>query len=473
MQGMKTRIRQFLIRSMRSAYHRLPLKQSTKWRIRELLFRSAPTLFMGAGGASPPAAAAEGGSVDRDRERALERAIRAVASQAPAGRTCSHFIVLPFLATGGAELTALNFGQAVGESLPDAFTLLVIADRGGSADALTMPAFVVPMVLEDALVRNDYASKKVLLEDLIRAIRPAVVHNINSEVGWHLIIERGDSLRKLTRLFGSIFAFQFTDRGDRIGYAAYFLEKSLPHLHGLLSDNRRFIGDAIKFFRIGEDRTKMRTVYNPSRALVPAIEGKARALIDALPARVRAQRRLRVLWAGRLDREKRPELLFELARGCVFADFDVFGQVVVDGGPPMPDLPNLRYRGPFSKPETLFDGGAGPYDAFVFTSRWEGMPNVLLEIGSWGTPIIAPTVGGVGELVSDTTGFPLPEQPAAADYLTALQSIVSAPEEAAARAGRMLELIATRHGWSAFRDSVEAIPGYLRDTPPDMRSDPS
>lgn len=450
---------------MRAAYHRVPLKQSTKWRLREIAFRAMPSLFFGpaapGAGASAAPAPVAAGIRDAGREAALERAIRDVAARVPAGRTCSHVIVLPFLATGGAELTALNYARAVGESVADGFTLLAIADRGGTADALPMPPGVVPLVLESTLGRSDYPSKKLLLEDLIRALRPEVVHNINSEVAWQLIIERGAALRDLTRLFASIFAFQFTERGDRIGYAAYFLEKGLPQLHGLLSDNRRFVDDAIAYYGIGADRAKMRAIYNPSRAWSPEVERKARVGLDALPGRVRAAGRLRVLWAGRLDREKRPELLYELARTCDFADFDVFGQVVVDAGLPMPKLPNLRYVGPFSSPEALFDR-AERYDAFVFTSRWEGMPNVLLEAGSWGTPIVAPTVGGVGELVSDATGYPLPEQPSAEDYLAALAAIRSDPDEAARRAVRMLDLIAARHDWRAFRKAVDAIPGYLR-----------
>lgn len=40
-------------------------------------------------------------------------------------------------------------------------------------------------------------------------------------------------------------------------------------------------------------------------------------------------------------------------------------------------------------------------DAFVMTSRWEGLPMVLLEAGASGLPVVATDVGGSGEAVLD------------------------------------------------------------------------
>ena len=45
------------------------------------------------------------------------------------------------------------------------------------------------------------------------------------------------------------------------------------------------------------------------------------------------------------------------------------------------------------------------YDAFLYTSAFDGLPNVLLEALSAGLPVIAPDVGGIGEaVVNEVTG---------------------------------------------------------------------
>ncbi len=48
--------------------------------------------------------------------------------------------------------------------------------------------------------------------------------------------------------------------------------------------------------------------------------------------------------------------------------------------------------------------------------------------------MIAPTVGGVIELIDETTGYPLPEQPSVADYEQALQQVASDPAQSLLRA---------------------------------------
>lgn len=465
----------------KAVYHRLPLSQRAKWRLREHLqplltalqdssgvtglTRGLVGIIRGQGGQGRV-----GVLRDNGRERALARILESMAEHARVYGPVTHWIALPFLATGGAEMVALNLCRALRQLRPDESLALLITDRKLVSERMVIPEGVHLVVFDDHLGDDlSYVRKQALLRDLLLAVRPTCFHNINSEVAWHLILAEGERLKRFTRLFASIFAFQFAPDGhQKIGYAAYFLKQCMPHLAGLLSDNQRFVDDAAREYALpDEEQGRMRVLYQPCRLL----HGAGRELGRDRLARRRQHfaetacptGRPQILWAGRLDAEKRIDLFLDVVRRCTFADFRVFGQVVLEEGTTLPALSNLSYEGPFSSPiEWLerFD-----FDAFVFTSRWEGMPNILIEVGALGIPVIAPTVGGVGELVTPDTGYPLPECPSVDDYEQALCAVIQYPLEATTRAGQLLERVLARHDWGCFLAAVEGVVGYVDRLP--------
>lgn len=459
---------------MRTIYHRLPIPLRLKWRMRELLAPLLTALLAGRG----PRAVFEGfvvllrqsGSVsgqsrDNGREEALTRIMIALGEHARRFGPVSHWIALPFLATGGAEMVALNLCRALRQLRPDESVALLITDRGLVSESMAIPE-AVQLVVFDHYLGDDlsYARKQALLRDLLIATRPACFHNINSEVAWHLILAEGERLKRFTRLFASIFAFQFGPDGrEKIGYAAYFLKSGMPHLTGLLSDNQRFIDDAAAEYDLPADqRARMTALYQPCRLLggIHRDAGRERLAQRRAHRNVRSRdTRPQILWAGRLDAEKRIDLFFDIVSRCPFADFRVFGQVVLGDGIALPDLPNLSYEGPFSSPLEWL--GKYDFDAFVFTSRWEGMPNTLIEAAALAIPVIAPTVGGVGELITAATGYPLPERPSDVDYEHAIRAAVTDPDEAMARAERLLDRVLSRHDWQPYVDALACVPGYV------------
>jgi glycosyltransferase involved in cell wall biosynthesis len=63
------------------------------------------------------------------------------------------------------------------------------------------------------------------------------------------------------------------------------------------------------------------------------------------------------------------------------------------------------------------------FDLFVLCSRYEGMPNVLLEAGAWGLPAISTLVAGTGEVILEgKTGLltPVGDVPALAERICTL-----------------------------------------------------
>lgn len=476
-----------LLSLAKAVYHRLPLSQTTKWRLRA---RLQPVLSDLASGQTAGISLKSIGAVlrsgkhgavsgrDHDLEQVLAAILQDMAAHAEIHGAPRLWIALPFLATGGAEWAALHMCRAALELRPGQSVVLLITDKDLVSDRMPLPSGVLLVVLDRYLTEpTDYERKQALLLNLLRAGQPHTFHNINSEVAWHLIVADGSHLERHTRLYASIFAFQFApDHRTKIGYAAYFLKKGMPRLAGLLSDNQRFLTDAAREYALSAAETaRMAVLYQPCRLLLdgspefPVVPPQGRKS-KAMPATSSqpAGRRPQVLWAGRLDAEKRIDLFLDLVRRCQFADFRVFGQVVLSDQGALPSLPNLSYEGPFTSPLEWL--GRYDFDAFVFTSRWEGMPNILLEVGALGIPVIAPKVGGVVELIDETTGYPLPEQPRVADYEQALQQVASDPDQSLLRAGKLQKLIRQRHGWSGFVKGVAELPNYL---PPAGRPDPA
>ncbi|WP_287984892.1 glycosyltransferase [Diaphorobacter sp.] len=468
----------------RMVYHRLPLSQRAKWRLREWLHPVIAALDRSDGVGSflkkvPKLAQMTDradlieGQREPGIERALQRVLDDIARHAAMHGPAFHWIALPFLSAGGAQQVAINLCRALRELRPDESVALLMTDRRIAGAMLQLPDGVCTVTFDDYLGEGaSYARKQALLRDLLRAGQPASFHNINSEVAWHLIVAEGEQLACYTRLYASIFAFQFARDGHKkIGYAAYFLERAMPHLAGLLSDNWRFIDDAAQEYGFDDTaRARAAVLYQPCR-LDPQTEGDWPGVsrLTARKQRLRGApvpaRRAQILWAGRLDEDKRVDLFLDVVRHCTFADFRVFGQVVLDGAAALPQLPNLSYEGPFSSPVEWV--ARHDFDAFLFTSRWEGMPNVLVEAGAMGIPIIAPTVGGVRELVSEETGYPLPERPTVDDYERAIRRLVGDPLEAVTRAEHMLARVQTRHSWAGFVDALAQVPGYVRPLQPE------
>ena len=474
---MKKSFRFAILSFARVIYHRIPLSRAVKWRLRT---RLQPVLTCLAGGNTSGISLRSvwavlfrgkddsGASVrDFGLEQALAAILRDIAAHAQVYGMPRVWIALPFLASGGAELAALNLCRAVRQLRPEQSVIILVTDKNLVSERMELPPEVLLVVFESYLDEPySYERKQVLLRDLLVACRPHVFHNINSEVAWYLILAQGERLKHFTQLYASIFAFQFApDDRTKIGYAAYFLKKGMPHLKGLFSDNQRFLVDAAREYDLSiAERERMIVLYQPCRLLASGTQEDPGVRIAHRHRQLHTPttcegRRPQVLWAGRLDAEKRVDLILEIVRRCSFADFRVFGQVVLDDDVPLPSLPNLSYEGPFTSPLEWID--RYDFDAFVFTSRWEGMPNILLEVGALGIPVIAPTVGGVIELVDETTGYPLPERPSAVDYEQTLRRVIASSDEALERAQRLRDLIQRRHSWANFVASVAKVPNYL------------
>jgi starch synthase (maltosyl-transferring) len=168
-----------------------------------------------------------------------------------------------------------------------------------------------------------------------------------------------------------------------------------------------------------------------------------------------------IVAAGRLDRQKGFDLLLQaIADGGPFPREPHW--VVVGEGPERPSLERqIAERGLTGRvhllgwrtdlPEIL-KGATG----FVLTSRWEGMPNVVLEAMAAGVPTVATDVEGIRELVIEpATGWIVPPEdpPALTDALRKLLTDRTGSEtRGRAGAQRVRELFTWERVCTAYSD---------------------
>ena len=137
------------------------------------------------------------------------------------------------------------------------------------------------------------------------------------------------------------------------------------------------------------------------------------------------------MWAGRFAEQKRPALLAEIVKNLAksFPDLhvDVYTPDPLTNGPAkiLPSTKNFTLKAPFSPTNPLkpFE-----YDALVYTSSFDGLPNIILEALSLGIPVIAPGIDGIPEaVIQDQTGYilsnPDKNDAAAQLYIDAIKSI--------------------------------------------------
>ena len=91
------------------------------------------------------------------------------------------------------------------------------------------------------------------------------------------------------------------------------------------------------------------------------------------------------------------------------------------------------------------------YGAFLYTSLWDGIPNVLLEAAAAGLPLVASGVGGIHELVDEQTGWLVKDVEEVEPYVAALRQVWADRELRDSKLAHMRKRLAEQHDWESFK----------------------
>ncbi|MHC9011460.1 glycosyltransferase family protein [Stenotrophomonas rhizophila] len=361
----------------------------------------------------------------------------------------THVLVIPWLKQGGADRGILYHAQAILESKEDNRVLLLGTESGDSPWASRLPASAVYVSFGNIVGHLSLDDQARVLVRLLVQQRPRVIHVVNSRVGWEVVRQYGLALRQHSALFASLFCDDYSERMLPVGYARDYLRDCHAAFNTIFCDNSQY--PRIWNEDLGIPQRSFTVLPFPYDGNVPAINGKARSEDGAR----------RVLWAGRLDRQKRPDVLAGIAEAMPHVDFDVFGAQVMSGGNAaierLRTLPNVVLHGEFQRLETV---ASGNHFAYLHTSAWEGTPTILFDVASSMLPICAPAVGGIVDFLEPESLIADYEDVAA--FVSQLEILRLSPQERELRVSRQLDMLRRTRQWGEFSSKLEAAGPYLR-----------
>lgn len=386
------------------------------------------------------------------------RVYRALCELVNGGRY-TDVLLLPWLTAGGGEKYMIGVVRALAALDASVRCLVVVAERGGAHQWLEhFPAgtvFVDLPAIAAGLAPED--QRLVLLRLLLACAPRARLHLKPGGFGQAFFERFRDCLGGL-RTYYYRFSEPLLPVAGRLyplGAEFEFVSSNLDRLAGVVSDNREVIARARRRFGLPLD--EWHCVYAPcdveTRPAVPRFRGSG------------APWRRRLLWASRLAPEKRPALLPALARRlaeeCPDLRIEVYGHRLEWAFDPseFEGMANIAYHGGF---DSLDQIPVSECDALVYTSLYDGIPNILLKMMARGVPVIAPAVGGIPELVVDgATGILVPnlsdDEEMVERYVVAVRRLYQDPDAATAMTRGALDLLRRRHGAEAFSRRVAEV----------------
>lgn len=345
-----------------------------------------------------------------------------------AGRQFKHVILTAHVRMSGAARVTAAFCNAMSQIENPADVLLVTTDGSDFEFPQWFPHGIERFDLSRYLEGFGPEHRMKLLYDLLRGLNCRHVVNINSRLMWDCHQAYGRQLAQEFQLTTYMFTWDENPLGDPVGYPIQWLRHSIDHQQLLLTDNENLARNIATRFnlnaQVGETLFSLRSPvqFRPDLREAANRAANKRATLD----------RPRVLWAGRFDRQKRVDILVAIAEAMPEADFHVFGKPVLDRKslaeyhPPR----NVFDMGPYSDFCDVLQNG---YSAYLYTSQWDGIPTILLDVASGGLPIVASDVGGISEVIDDQTGWLIDPFQDVDQYCAALRYILANPEEAANR----------------------------------------
>lgn len=357
-----------------------------------------------------------------------------------------YLFIVPWVRVGGADKVLINYIKAIKHHHPEwkVAVMTTLPGKNIRSDELPDNAYLIDFGNRAKTIWP--TQKDLLFSRLITQLRCKKIHIINSEYGYNWAMSHKKFMKSERELSVSIFSMTNKYNPGIGSYANPYLLNIYSVVKNIYSDNENMLKDLIE--TQGFEQKNMYVIHQP---IDLPLKDKDRRNDDK-------KKRYRVLWASRVDDEKMPKLVPDIMKQLDTEKYviemwgemsdaykvDMFNQTA-----------GLVYKGKFKNFDELCERD---YDAFLYTSNRDGMPNVLLEAASHQIPIVASNIGGISEFIRDKeTGLLVNDIENCEEYAKNIRNICEKPKQAKQYTENAKKLLKREHSWEQFYDATKKM----------------
>lgn len=361
-------------------------------------------------------------------------------------RLPNYVFIVPWVVRGGADKVLFNYIKALQEIHPDWHFTVIATLEANNSWANRLPGkvdFIDFGNISHGLVP---AEQDILFSRIITQLKCKNVHIINSEYGYYWARVHKTLIKARYNLNVSLFSWEYIPGSNGKGIFSYSnpcLFEIFPAVNKVFTDNATMI--QLTMDENGFNDEKFEVHYQPVEdiKLVPPKE----KLIN--------KGKMKILWAGRVTPVKMPEIVEQIGLKLDPNKFeiDVYGEKSNVKKSIFKSAKNIHYKGTFDGFSTI---PTQDYDMLLYTSRHDGVPNIILEATAAGLPIIASNDGGVGEFIKNKkTGILIKDYTNYEPYVQALKETLANPKDLPTYVKNAQKTLVERHSWEKFVETVK------------------